>query len=154
VRGEGLPEDDPFGLERFVVAQDEGGVYRDAVDQLRRGHKTSHWMWFVFPQLAGLGHSPTSRRFAIASIAEARAYLEHPLLGPRLRQCMEILLATEGRSAEQILGPIDAIKLGSCATLFRRTVPDDPLFEAVLTRFFDGQTDQLTDDLLGARPGQ
>jgi uncharacterized protein (DUF1810 family) len=149
VRRDDQSEHDPYGLERFALAQNNAGVYDDAVDELRRGHKTSHWMWFVFPQLAGLGHSTTSRHFAISSLDEARAYLAHPLLGPRLRQCMEILLATEDSAAEQILGPIDARKLHSCATLFQRSAPDDLVFPQVLTRFFDGQPDQLTDDRLG-----
>src|SRR5215207_2816878 len=109
---------DSFDLERFVDAQNAHGTYDDAVDELRRGRKTSHWIWFVFPQIAGLGFSATSRRYAISSLAEAKAYLEHPVLGPRLKECAELMTQVQGRSAEQILGGIDAQKLHSSMTLF------------------------------------
>jgi uncharacterized protein (DUF1810 family) len=137
-------EDDPYGLERFVVAQDEAGVYDDAVAELRRGRKTSHWMWFVFPQIAGLGVTPTSQRYAINSLDEARAYLEHPLLGPRLIECATILLHNTDATAEQILGPVDAMKLRSSMTLFQRAEPDEPVFGRVLDRFFEGVPDAET----------
>ena len=139
---------DPYDLERFVAAQDAGGTYRSAVDELRAGFKSGHWMWFVFPQIAGLGQSPISRRYAITSLGEAAAYLAHPVLGFRLRECAGILAALKGRSADQIFGSIDAIKLRSSMTLFHRAAPDDPLFEQVLTRFFDGIADHATDALL------
>ena len=115
--------DDRYDLERFVTAQNAGGTYDRAVDELRAGFKSGHWMWFVFPQIAGLGQSPTSRQFAISSAAEAVAYLEHPVLGPRLRECSRILTGLKGRSADQIFGSIDAMKLRSSMTLFHRAHP-------------------------------
>ena len=137
--------DDPYDLKRFVAAQDAGGTYRQAVAELRRGRKASHWMWFVFPQIAGLGYSATSRMFAISSLEEARAYLAHPVLGPRLVECATIVAQTQGRTAEQILGGIDAQKLRSCATLFLRADPGQPVFGQVLARYFDGRPDPATD---------
>src|SRR6266576_1503461 len=121
-----MATDDPYDLQRFVTAQDAGGTYQQALAELRAGRKASHWMWFVFPQIAGLGYSPTARSYAITSLAEARAYLAHPVLGPRLTQCAAILAGlprrtTAGlpsRTAEQIFGEIDALKLCSCMTLF------------------------------------
>jgi uncharacterized protein (DUF1810 family) len=139
---------DPYHLQRFVQAQDDGASYRRAVEELRRGRKTSHWMWYVFPQLAGLGSSPMARRYAISSIAEARAYLAQPLLRARLIEVCQALLGVPDRSAEQILGGIDAVKLRSSMTLFQRADPDEPVFRAVLERFFDGQPDPATDQLL------
>jgi uncharacterized protein (DUF1810 family) len=139
---------DKYDLERFVTAQDAGGTYERAVGELRAGFKTSHWMWFVFPQIAGLGQSPISRQFAISSLAEAAAYLDHPVLGPRLRECAQILADIKGRSADQIFGSIDAIKLRSSMTLFHRAAPDEPLFGQVVTRYFDGIPDHSTDALL------
>ncbi len=127
---------DPHDLQRFVTAQDDGGTYERALAELRAGRKTSHWMWFVFPQEAGLGQSAMSRRYAIGSPAEARAYLGHPVLGPRLRECAAALLAVEGRSAVEILGEIDAMKLRSSMTLFAAADPGEPLFPAVLERYF------------------
>src|SRR5215469_317967 len=125
---------DPFNLERFVEAQQ--GTFESALAELRAGMKQSHWMWFVLPQLAGLGHSSTAQFFAISSIDEARAYLAHPLLGSRLRQCVDELLAWAGRrTAEQILGPIDALKFRSCLTLFDRVMPD-ALFGDALGSFY------------------
>ncbi|MGC1284475.1 MAG: DUF1810 domain-containing protein, partial [Streptosporangiaceae bacterium] len=111
--------------------------------------KTSHWMWFVFPQIAGLGFSPTAQRYAISSLDEARAYLAHPVLGPRLIECAGIVAATEGRTAEQIFGEIDAMKLRSSATLFLRAAPEEPVFGQVLGRFFDAEPDPATDRLVG-----
>jgi uncharacterized protein (DUF1810 family) len=137
--------DDPYDLRRFVVAQGAGGTYEDAVAELRRGRKTGHWMWFVFPQIAGLGQSPTSRTFAISSLDEARAYLAHPVLGPRLIECATIVAQVEGSTAEQVFGGIDAMKLRSCATLFHRADPARPVFADVLARYFDGQPDPATD---------
>lgn len=135
-------------LERFVDAQRP--VYAQVLAELRSGRKTSHWMWFVFPQLAGLGTSAMSRRYAIGSLAEAQAYLDHPLLGARLRECAGLLLATGGDRAEAILGPIDALKLRSSMTLFQRTAPTEPLFTDVLQRFFGGIPDPATDAILAA----
>ncbi|HTS97968.1 MAG TPA: DUF1810 domain-containing protein [Streptosporangiaceae bacterium] len=140
--------DDPYDLRRFTDAQDAGGTYPRAVAELRRGRKTSHWMWFVFPQIAGLGQSPTSRAFAISGLAEARAYLAHPVLGPRLVECAAILAEAEGRSAEQIFGGLDAQKLRSCVTLFSRADPDEPVFGQVLDRYFGGVPDPATDQRL------
>jgi uncharacterized protein (DUF1810 family) len=136
---------DPFDLERFVAAQRP--VYDQVVDELRRGRKTSHWIWFIFPQVAGLGQSAMAQRFAIASFAEARAYLTHPLLGARLRECGQLMLDAGDRSAEEILGGIDARKLRSSMTLFHRAAPDEGLFSEVLARFFAGIDDPKTDEL-------
>ena len=137
-----------FELDRFVTAQDADGVYERAVAELRRGHKTSHWMWFVFPQIAGLGHSQMSRRFAISSLDEAVAYLRHPVLGPRLRGCAAVLADRSDRTAEQIFGPVDADKLHSSMTLFMRADPEEDLFRRVLDRYFGGLPDNGTDDRL------
>jgi uncharacterized protein (DUF1810 family) len=137
--------DDPYDLERFVTAQDQGGTYDRALAELERGRKTSHWMWFVFPQIAGLGQSPTSRRYAITSLEEARAYAAHPVLGPRLLECTAVVAATEAGSAEQVFGGIDAQKLHSSMTLFLRALPDEPVFRQVLDRFFEGLPDAATD---------
>lgn len=135
---------DPYDLERFASAQDAGGTYDRAVDELRRGHKTSHWMWFVFPQIAGLGMSAMSQRYAISSLDEAKAYLRHPVLGPRIVECAGIVAGLQGRSAEQVLGGIDAQKLHSSMTLFLRAAPDEPAFGQVLDRYFDGMPDPAT----------
>lgn len=136
-------ESDPFDLQRFVEAQDAGGVYERALAELRAGRKSSHWMWFVFPQIAGLGQSEMSRRYAISSLGEARAYLEHPVLGPRLVECARALLGHEGLSAEAIMGGIDAVKLRSSMTLFAQ-LDDGEVFEQVLERYFDGEMDAAT----------
>jgi uncharacterized protein (DUF1810 family) len=132
-------------LDRFVEAQD--GAYDDALAELAAGRKRTHWMWFVFPQIAGLGSSPTAQFYAIASLDEARAYLAHPVLGPRLRECAQALLAVEGRSARDILGYPDDLKLRSSMTLFARAADDPALFQAVLDRYYDGP-DPLTLKLL------
>jgi uncharacterized protein (DUF1810 family) len=136
--------EDPFLLERFVAAQDEGGTYQRAVAELRAGAKVSHWMWFVFPQIAGLGHSHLAQRYAISGLAEAMAYLAHPVLGPRLTECAGILAATEDTTAAAILGPVDAMKLRSSMTLFAIAAPGEHVFAAVLARYFDGETDAST----------
>jgi uncharacterized protein (DUF1810 family) len=141
--------DDPYDLGRFVAAQDAGDTYGHATAELRRGRKTSHWMWFVFPQIAGLGQSPTSRRFAICSLDEARAYLAHPVLGPRLTECAGIVAQTQDRTAGQIFGDLDAQKLHSSVTLFLRAGPGTPVFTQVLDRYFGGRPDPATDRLLG-----
>jgi uncharacterized protein (DUF1810 family) len=167
---------DPYRLERFVTAQDVGGTYGRAVAELRAGRKVSHWMWFVFPQIAGLGRSVTAQEFAISSLREAQAYLRHPVLGPRLAESARVLIEVAGRSAEQIFGGLDAQKLRSSMTLFLRADPADgsgaggpedaersqdaagpedaagptgALFAQVLGQYFDGQPDRATDRLLG-----
>ncbi len=135
-----------FDLDRFVTAQH--GTIDSVLDELRRGRKTGHWIWFVFPQVAGLGRSEFSRFYAIASLDEARAYLAHPVLGSRLRACTSAVLATRDRTAEQIFGSLDAMKVRSSMTLFHRADPDDPLFSEVLDRYFGGIADAATDALL------
>ena len=137
--------DDPYRLDRFVAAQDRGGTYDRAVAELRAGRKQSHWMWFVFPQIAGLGSSPMAQEFAIGSLAEARAYLAHSVLGPRLVECARIVgAAAEGASATKIFGSVDAMKLRSSMTLFAAAAPEEQAFADVLTRYFDGEPDQAT----------
>jgi uncharacterized protein (DUF1810 family) len=136
---------DPYGLDRFVEAQD--GVYESALDELRHGRKRSHWMWFVFPQLAGLGYSAMSRRYAISGTDEARAYLAHPVLGPRLRECAAVV-ASCPLDPITIFGGVDAQKLRSSMTLFLRAAPDEPVFGEVLERQFSGIADERTDELL------
>jgi uncharacterized protein (DUF1810 family) len=137
--------DDPYRLERFVAAQDRAGTYRQAVAELRAGRKQSHWIWFVFPQIAGLGSSSMAQEFAIGSLAEARAYLAHPVLGPRLAECTRILnAAADGTSATEILGPVDAMKLRSSMTLFAAAAPEERAFTDVLTKYFGGKPDEAT----------
>ena len=126
-------------LERFVRAQDSGGTYQRAVTELRIGRKTTHWMWFIFPQIAGLGRSAMAQAYAISDLAEAQAYLAHPILGPRLIECAEIVAAQQGRSAEQIFGGIDATKLRSSMTLFAHAAPDQTIFQQVIDQYYDGQ---------------
>ncbi|HXB16090.1 MAG TPA: DUF1810 domain-containing protein [Solirubrobacteraceae bacterium] len=141
---------DPFSLERFVSAQDDGGTYQHALAELRAGRKRSHWMWFVFPQLGGLGSSPTARRYAIGSLEEARAYLAHPVLGPRLRESARALCElAQPAPAQEVLGPVDALKLRSSMTLFARAEPGETLFVQVLARYFADAPDPRTEELLG-----
>ena len=153
---------DPWRLDRFVTAQERSGTYQRAVAELRAGVKVSHWMWFVFPQVAGLGMSAMSREYAISSVAEARAYLAHPVLGPRLRECARVVAGAEGRSAERIFGPVDAMKLRSSMTLFAAAEADEAgatgavgggqapgeadgnVFRAVLAKYFGGVPDEAT----------
>ena len=137
--------DDPHDLARFVTAQADS--HATALAELRRGRKASHWMWFVFPQITGLGHSPTARHYAIRSAAEARAYLAHPLLGPRLLEATAAAMAAPG-SAEAVFGGIDAIKLRSSMTLFAAVADDPAPFRAALDRFFGGEADAATLTLL------
>jgi uncharacterized protein (DUF1810 family) len=133
-----------FDLERFVTAQ--AGVYEGVVAELRAGRKVGHWIWFIFPQIAGLGRSAMSERYAIRSLDEARGYLAHPVLGPRLRECARLLLAAPAhRSAVDILGEIDAMKVRSSMTLFHRADPEDPVPQAILDRFYDALPDAATD---------
>ncbi len=140
-----MTADDPYDLERFVIAQDAGGTYERAAAELRAGRKESHWMWFIFPQIAGLGFSQASRTYAISGLDEARAYLAHPVLGPRLVECATIVAALRGRTAEQIFGELDAQKLCSSVTLFRRADPDQPAFGQVLEQYFGGVPDAATE---------
>jgi uncharacterized protein (DUF1810 family) len=140
--------DDQFDFSRFVVAQDSGGTYARATAELRAGRKTSHWMWFVFPQIAGLGFSQTSRRYAINSLDEAMAYLAHEVLGPRLLECAGIVASLTGPTAEQIFGHVDAQKLRSSMTLFLRAAPDQTVFAEVLALYFGAVPDPATDELL------
>jgi uncharacterized protein (DUF1810 family) len=133
-------------LQRFLDAQ--AGVYEGVLAELRSGHKTGHWIWFVFPQMAGLGRSWTSQHYALASLDEARAYLAHPVLGARLRACAEAVLAADARSAATIFGELDAMKVRSSMTLFHRAAPAEPVFAAVLDRYYDGIPDAATDALL------
>ena len=135
-----------YDLDRFVIAQRH--AFDAALAELRAGRKTGHWIWFIFPQVAGLGHSEMSRFYAIASLDEARAYVEHPLLGPRLRTCAEAMLAVPDRTAVEILGPIDAMKLRSSVTLFHLAAPDEAVFGQVLDRYFGGVPDPATETLL------
>lgn len=137
---------DAFDLERFADAQRD--IYEQALSEIRGGRKQSHWMWFVFPQLAGLGSSPTSRFYAIENIDEARAYLGHPILGKRLAECAEVVLAIEGKSASEIFGSPDDMKLQSCMTLFALASPAGSIYERVLDKFFAGEQDRETIRLL------
>jgi uncharacterized protein (DUF1810 family) len=139
---------DPYRLSRFIEAQDAHGTYDQALAELRQGHKTGHWMWFVFPQVAGLGSSPTSVRYAVSSLDEAVAYLAHPVLGPRLMECVHALLELDGNDPQAILGGIDARKLQSSMTLFDEAAPQEPWFRAVLDRFYSGEADGTTTSIL------
>ncbi len=142
---------DPFDLRRFVDAQDR--VYDTVLAELRNGAKRSHWIWFVFPQLRGLGHSPTAVRFGISSLDEARAYLAHPVLGPRLRECTRLVAAIDDSSADDVFGWPDNLKVRSSMTLFARATDDPDVqaeFRAVLDKFYDGAEDSATVDLLSA----
>jgi uncharacterized protein (DUF1810 family) len=134
----------PTDLHRFVEAQDSSGVYDRALAELRGGRKRGHWMWFVFPQIAGLGSSPTARHYAIADLDEARRYLADPVLGPRLRECARAVAELDTADAADVLGSIDALKLRSSMTLFALADPDEPVFRAVLDRYFDGAFDEGT----------
>ena len=138
-----------YDLDRFIGAQE--GIYAGVLDELRRGRKVGHWIWFIFPQVAGVGYSAMSQQYAISSLDEARAYLAHPVLGARLRECAAVVLATTGRTALEIFGSIDAMKLRSSMTLFHRAVPDAPVFAQVLERYYDGKADDATDARLGLR---
>ena len=141
--------DDPFDLARFLRAQEEGATFQRALGELRAGRKRSHWMWFVFPQIAGLGQTPTSRKYAISSLDEARAYLAHPVLGPRLIDAARIVAELERGTAEEIFGGIDAMKLRSSMTLFAYADSANPIFGQVLEGYFGGVADEATERLLG-----
>jgi uncharacterized protein (DUF1810 family) len=142
------PAADPFDLERFVTAQEP--VYRDVIAELRDGRKRSHWMWFVFPQLRGLGGSAMAARYGISSLEEADAYLRHPVLGPRLRECTQLVKGVQGRSVGEIFGSPDDLKLCSSMTLFARAADDNADFVALLDKFYDGRYDERTLERLQA----
>jgi uncharacterized protein (DUF1810 family) len=146
--GRGGEVSDPFDLARFVAAQDEGGTAERAVAELKAGRKTSHWMWFVLPQIEGLGSSPMAQRYAIRSLEEARAYLAHPVLGPRLRATAQVIATGPASDPVSLMGGIDAKKLRSSMTLFARAAPDEPVFQAVLDRCFGGVADPATEERL------
>ena len=135
---------DLYDLDRFVAAQNAGGTYDQATEELRDGRKTSHWMWFVFPQIAGLGRSEMARKYAISSMAEGKAYVAHPLLGSRLIACAEIVAGLQGRTAREIFGDVDAQKLRSSMTLFHAAAPGEPSFGQVIDVYFDGLEDPAT----------
>jgi len=137
-----MANQDPFALERFVAAQT--GVIDRVLDELRAGRKQSHWMWFIFPQLAGLGRSPTAVHYAIASLDEARAYLAHPVLGARLRACTELVFDVEGKSAHDIFGSPDDLKFHSSLTLFARAAPSERIFSQALEKYFASRPDNAT----------
>jgi uncharacterized protein (DUF1810 family) len=139
-------EDDLFGLQRFVEAQ--RGDYQPALSELRAGRKTGHWIWFIFPQMKGLGFSQASQFYGLSGAEEARAYLAHPILGPRLRDCVEAMLSPRGKSADDVLGSTDALKFRSSMTLFARSAPQEGLFLTALARFFEGHEDEKTLALL------
>ena len=143
--------DDPYDLGRFVTAQAED--YARALAEIRAGRKRSHWMWYVFPQIDGLGSSSMARRYAIRSLDEARAYLDHPVLGPRLVECAEAALGVEGRSATEVFGAPDDMKLHSSATLFARATPPGSPFARLLDKYFGGEPDRKTLRLAGMAPG-
>jgi uncharacterized protein (DUF1810 family) len=140
------PPADPHNLSRFVSAQD--GVYERALAEIRAGRKRTHWMWFIFPQFAGLGSSSTSQFYAIKTALEAEAYLAHPILGPRLLACTQAALDIEGRTAHDIFGSPDDLKLKSCATLFASVSPGNSVFEKLLARYYSGERDAKTLRLL------
>lgn len=138
---------DPHDLDRFVQAQE--GDYDRALSEIKSGRKRSHWMWYIFPQFDGLGFSSTARRYSIKSVPEAKAYLRHPVLGPRLTECADAALSVKGRSAHEIFGSPDDMKLHSCATLFACVSPGGSLFHRLLDQYFQGQLDPKTVGLLG-----
>lgn len=134
--------DDQYNLQRFVIAQQP--IFDIACEELGRGSKRSHWMWFIFPQIAGLGHSGMALKYAISSLEEVRAYLEHPLLGPRLRECSRLVAAVDGCSIEEIFGYPDYMKFQSSMTLFAKATPDNQVFNDCLRKYFGGEPDQFT----------
>ena len=140
---------DPYDLQRFVDAQNL--VFEDVCSELRAGRKTGHWMWFIFPQIQGLGKSEMARQFAIISLAEAKAYLAHPILGSRLRECASLVASIKSSSVEEIFGEIDALKLCSSMTLFAHATPDNKIFLDVLEKYFGGKFDQRTLQLLESK---
>lgn len=142
--------DDPYDLTRFVRAQEN--VYEQVLSEIRGGKKRTHWMWYIFPQIDGLAFSSTSQHYSIKSVAEAQAYLDHPILGPRLRECAEAVIRVNGRSALEIFGAPDDLKLRSCATLFACVSPRDSVFDRLLRKYYRGERDGKTLQLLGIAP--
>jgi uncharacterized protein (DUF1810 family) len=138
----GTKEEDPHNLQRFLDAQNP--VYAQVCSELRAGRKTSHWMWFIFPQIQGLGYSPLARKFAVSSLQEAQAYLDHPILGARLRECCRLVNLVEGRSIEEIFGYPDDLKFRSSMTLFAHAAADNQIFLDALAKYFNGEFDPLT----------
>jgi uncharacterized protein (DUF1810 family) len=149
--GDSSGKDDPYNLSRFLQAQE--GDYERALSEIRGGRKRTHWMWYIFPQLDGLALSSTSKHYSIKSLEEARAYLDHPVLGPRLRECAEEVVRVEGRSAAAIFGSPDDLKLRSCATLFACVSPPGSVFDRLLEKYYGGRRDDKTLRLLGITPG-
>lgn len=147
-------QQDHHDLQRFVEAQDGGDTYLEAVHELRQGHKRGHWMWFVFPQVAGLGRSVTAQRFAISGLPEAVAYLQHPVLGRRLRECATVLIGLDETDPVKVFGPVDAQKLRSSMTLFSMAAPDEQVFRQVLDQYFAGSTDEGTTSRLAPPPSR
>lgn len=143
--------DDPYNLNRFVQAQEDD--YEHALSELRSGKKRTHWMWYIFPQIDGLALSSTSKHYAIKSAEEAKTYLDHPILGPRLLACAEAVSSIEGRSATEILGSPDDLKLRSCATLFASVLPPGSVFDRLLKKYYRGERDEKTLQMLGVVPG-
>ncbi|MDO8355905.1 MAG: DUF1810 domain-containing protein [Nitrospirota bacterium] len=137
---------DVYNLQRFLDAQER--VYDAVLGELRAGRKSSHWIWFIFPQVTGLGHSGTAQKFAITSLDEAKAYLQHPILGPRLRECTQLSITVDGRSAEEIFSSPDNLKFRSCLTLFMTATTDNKVFKDALLKYFDGKPDTVTLDIL------
>jgi uncharacterized protein (DUF1810 family) len=142
--------DDPYDLTRFVRAQEQD--YEQALSEIRSGRKRTHWMWYIFPQIDGLAFSSTSKHYSIKSLEEAKAYLEHPILGPRLLECTEAVVSVEGRSATDIFGAPDDLKLRSCATLFACVSPPDSMFDRLLRKYYRSERDGKTLQLLGITP--
>ena len=141
--------DDPFNLRRFVDAQER--VFDQVCSELRNGRKRSHWMWYIFPQIKGLGYSAISVKYSISSLEEAKAYLDHPILGPRLRECARLVNQIDGRAIEDIFGYPDDMKFHSSITLFAQAPPEDQVFKDALQKYFKGESDQLTIDRLGKK---
>jgi uncharacterized protein (DUF1810 family) len=133
---------DPYNLQRFLEAQDP--VFEEVCSELRSGRKRSHWMWFIFPQIKGLGHSSMATFYAISGLQEATAYLQHPILGPRLVECCELVTAIRGRSIEEVLGQLDSLKFQSSITLFGQAAPENQAFQAALQKYFEGKSDLAT----------
>ena len=148
--GDSRGADDPFNLSRFVRAQESD--FEQALSEIMDGRKRTHWIWYIFPQIAGLASSSTSKWYAIRSVDEANAYLDHPLLGPRLLECAEAVLRLEGRSATEVFGSPDDLKLRSCATLFACLLPPGSVFDRLLAKYYGGRRDEKTLHLLGIEP--
>lgn len=143
---------DIFQLQRFIDAQEN--IYTDVISELKQGYKKSHWMWYIFPQITGLGQSHISQQYAIGSLEEASAFVQHPILGDRLYECAEIVVNTEGSTAKQIFGTPDHLKFHSCITLFCQVENHHPVFDSALTKYFENKQEQLTLDILSGSSNQ